>query len=151
MIHRPIILLLLALAVSGTIPAHAGTRYRHMTTIRAAVQLCKRARVDQQYRIAVVGFFRRGPENNGPDPMNGALFDSDTVAKDAAVHTSKYHGVLFATDMRRKLVGSIDGITRPHARVAVHGVLYCSSFPIPGSMPFLQPNVIAVSKPSRSH
>ncbi len=146
MLRRSVIVPLLALAVGGSIPAHASTRYRH-TTIRAATQLCDRARVDRQYRIAVVGFFRPGPENHGPDPVHGALFDSDTVPRDAAVHITKYHGIVFATSISSKYAGSIDGIMRSHVRVAVHGVLYCS----PRSRPFLQPNLVAVSKLSRFH
>jgi hypothetical protein len=109
-------------------------------TVRAAAQLCQGARVDRQYRIAVAGFFRPGPENHGPDRVGGALFDSDSVPKDAAVHIGRYHGIPFGVAVGWKFVGSIDGITRPHAGVAVRGVLFC----FPGAMPFLKPNVIAV-------
>jgi len=144
MIRRSVIVPLLALAVGGSGPAYAAIRYRNMT-VRAAAQLCQGARVDRQYRIAVLGFFRRGPVNHGPFLIHGALFDRDTVQRDAAVHIAKYHGILFITSNTRKFAGSIDGITRPHGRVAVHGVLYCS----PRSKPFLEQDVIAVSIGSR--
>jgi hypothetical protein len=142
MIRRSIIVPLLALTIGVSVPVHAESRYRHMT-IHAAAQLCQRAHVDRQYRIAVLGFFRPGPENHGPDPISGALFDSDTVPRDAAVHIAKYHGIPFGIRLGWKFAGSIDGITWPHTRVSVHGVLYCS----PRSTPFLKPNTIAVRRP----
>lgn len=145
MIRQSVIVPLLALALGVSLPAHAATRYRHMT-IRAAAQLCKHSRIDRQYRISVAGYFRAGPENNGPDPISGGLFDTDGVPQDAARHIGKYHGISFGTRLGWNYSGSIDGITRPHAKVAVHGLLYCSP-----ETPFLKPNVIAVSKPSRSH
>jgi len=134
MILRSVIVSLLALAVGGSIPACAGTRYRNMT-VHVAAQLCQGARVHRQYRIAVLGFFRPRPLNHGPSFI-GALFDSDTVPSDAAVHIAKYHAILFATSNTRKVAGSIDGITRPDVRVAVLGEGQCISggmFPHPRS------------------
>jgi hypothetical protein len=130
-----------ALAVAAAVPALATTRYQHLT-IRAAAQLCKQMRLGRQYRVAVTGYFRSGPENHGPDPINGALFDSDLAPQDAALHIRKYHGIPFGTKLRLRYSGSIDGISRPHARVSVCGVLFCSSF----SPSFLKPEAISVSR-----
>lgn len=133
-----VFLIALIFSCAAAAPVHAATKYRHLT-LRAAVQLCQRSRLDRSYRIAVTGFFRSGPENHGPDPINGAIFDSDRVPPDAARHIRKYHGVAFGARLGWKYSGSIDGITRPHARVSIHGILMCSP-------PFLKPEVISVSK-----
>lgn len=146
MIRSSLILGLLTLAVAAPVSTRAATRYRHVT-IRAAAQLCQGVRVDRQYPIAVSGFFRPGPENHGPDPISGGLFDSDRVPRDAGLHIRRYHGILFGTRLGLKYRGSISGIVQPHARVSVSGVLSCA----PGSLPSLMPDVITVTgeKPVR--
>jgi len=131
-------LLVLAVLLTDIRPTQAALRYRHVS-IRAAAQLCGKSQSARSYRIAVTGFFRPGSENNGPDPINGALFDSNRVPQNAALHISKYHGILFLARVGWKYSGNIHGATLPGARVSVSGVMSC-----PGV--FLRPEAITVRR-----